>query len=85
MSAPGKNTDAPLRSLVAKSLDRYFEDLNGQTPAALYEFVISEVERPLFEKVMHEARGNVTRAAQMLGINRATLRTRLAKYGMNGK
>ena len=85
MSAAQRAGKAPLRSLVAESLDRYFEDLNGQPPSELYEFVLSEVERPLFEKVMHEARGNVTRAAQMLGINRATLRTRLAKYGLNGK
>lgn len=85
MSTGNRSDNAPLRSLVAASLDRYFEDLNGQPPSELYEFVLSEVERPLFEKVMREARGNVTRAAQMLGINRATLRTRLAKYGLNGK
>jgi Fis family transcriptional regulator len=72
----------PLCELVAHSLERYFQDLNGQPPAELYEFVIAQVERPLLEIVLRETRGNISRAAQILGINRATLRTRLNKYGM---
>ena len=64
------------------SLQRYFEDLNGQPAAELYELVIAQVEKPLLEIVMRETRGNITKAAQVLGINRATLRTKLNKYGL---
>lgn len=86
MSAAKRETgDAPLCELVAHSLDRYFEDLNGQPAAELYDLVISQVERPLLEIVMRETHGNISRAAQMLGMNRATLRTRLNKYGINNK
>lgn len=75
----------PLCELVADALERYFEDLNGQQPADLHALVIAQVEKPLLEIVMRETRGNISRAAELLGINRATLRTRLQKYGMNGK
>jgi DNA-binding protein Fis len=77
--------DGPLSELVRAALARYFADLNGQPPCDLYDFVIAEVERPLLETVMQQTRGNLSRAAQVLGINRATLRTKLAKYGLHGK
>ncbi len=85
MSEPGKKSTPPLCELVADALERYFEDLNGQQPADLHELVIAQVERPLFEIVMRQTRGNISRAAELLGMNRATLRTRLNKYGLNGK
>ena len=85
MNAPrggGRSAEAPLAEAVRRSLQRYFEDLNGQPAAGLYELVIAEVERPLLEMVMRESRGNLSKAAQALGINRATLRTKLHKYGL---
>ena len=45
------------------------------------EIVLSEVERPLFTKVMQHVRGNQTKAARLMGINRGTLRKKLKKYG----
>jgi Fis family transcriptional regulator len=83
--AGGHKGDAPLCELVANSLDQYFEDLNGQEPAQLYDLVIDQVEKPLLEIVMRETNGNISRAAQMLGLNRATLRTRLNKHGLHNK
>ena len=80
-----KPVSSPLSTLVAEALERYFEDLQGQPPANLFELVIDQVERPLLEIVMRETGGNVSRAAQILGINRGTLRTRLNKYGIPGK
>ena len=79
----GRPAEPPLCELVRSSLQRYFEDLNGQPPAELYELVIAQVERPLLEVVMRETRGNISKAAHVLGINRATLRTKLHKYGLN--
>ncbi|MEX2480511.1 MAG: helix-turn-helix domain-containing protein [Gammaproteobacteria bacterium] len=81
----GKPGEQPLCEMVRNSLDRYFADLNGEPPANLYELVIAQVERPLLERVMQETRGNISRAAQLLGMNRATLRTRLNKHGLNSK
>ena len=77
--------EQPLTEMVRCSLERYFKDLNGQPPADLYDLVVRQVERPLLEIVMREMRGNISKAAQVLGINRATLRSRLIKYGLTDK
>ena len=58
------------------------KDLNGEAPAALYDLVISQVEKPLLEIVMKRASNNQSRAAQMLGINRNTLRKKLTDHGL---
>ena len=51
-------------------------------PTGLYDLVLQEVERPLLETVMHFTHGNQTRAAEVLGINRSTLRKKLRQYGL---
>lgn len=79
----GVNGCPCLSDSVREAMERYFTDLDGHDPGDLYELVLSEVERPLFEIVMENTRGNVSRAAQLLGLNRATLRTRLRKYGLD--
>ena len=48
----------------------------------LYRLVMAEVERPLLEVALKHADGNQTRAAKVLGINRATLRKKLRQYGI---
>lgn len=65
---------------VHRTLDQYFRDLDGEKPAAIYDMVIRHVERPMLEFVLHRANGNQTAAAQMLGINRNTLRRKLAEH-----
>ncbi len=70
----------PIRQCITHSLQIYFANLNGHNPAGLYELVLSEVERPLFEAVLAQTGGNLSKAAQILGLNRNTLRTRLKKY-----
>ncbi|RTE85695.1 MULTISPECIES: DNA-binding transcriptional regulator Fis [Gammaproteobacteria] len=80
--APNANPK-PLRNSVKQALNNFLGQLDGQDPEELYELVLSEVEAPLLEEVMTYTRGNQTRAATMLGINRGTLRKKLKKYGMN--
>ena len=70
----------PLRDLTAEALRKYFRDLNGHKPGELYELVLGEVEGPLFETVMTYTEGNQSQAAEILGINRATLRKKLKHY-----
>lgn len=70
----------PLGSAVQTALACYFSDLDGHPPDGLYDMVISEVERPLFEAVMNHVRGNQSKAAKILGINRTTLRKKLEHY-----
>ena len=72
-----------LSNFVRSAVESYFRDLNGHAPGNLYEMVMAEVERPLLETVMQQVQGNQTRAAKMLGINRSTLRKKLAQHGLH--
>ncbi len=73
----------PLRDHVAEALRIYFHNLGGQAPNNLYDLVLREVEPPLLDIVMKFARGNQTKAAIILGINRGTLRKKLRQYGLD--
>jgi Fis family transcriptional regulator len=68
---------------VRRSLNRYFRDLDGESPHAIYDMVIASVEKPMLEVVMKQSQGNQTIAAEMLGISRSTLRRKLAQYNID--
>ncbi len=70
---------------VTRNLERYFRDLEGARPRAVYDMVIQAVERPMLEVVMRQAQGNQLRASEMLGINRNTLRKKLINHGLLGQ
>ncbi len=74
--------NAVLSQCIQASLTNYFEDLDGHAPGNLYEIVLTEIEKPLLEVVMQQAGDNVTKAAEILGLNRGTLRKKLQKYGL---
>jgi Fis family transcriptional regulator len=78
----GAFKDVPLREHAESALHAYFEKLNGHRPARLYDLVLREVEEPLFRAVMTYVDGNQSRAAEILGINRGTLRKKLKEYGL---
>ena len=73
----------PLRDQVYEALRIYFHNLGDQQPSNLYDLVLREVEPPLLEIVMQRTRGNQTKAADLLGINRGTLRKKLRRYGLD--
>ena len=65
---------------VERSLDEYFKRLDGEAPSGVYDMVIGHVERALLVSIMDRANGNQTQAADMLGMNRNTLRVKLNRY-----
>jgi Fis family transcriptional regulator len=69
--------------MTEQALDSYFTSLNGHRPGRLYDLVLREVEEPLFRTVLEYAEGNQSRAADILGINRGTLRKKLRTYGLS--
>jgi Fis family transcriptional regulator len=69
--------------MTEQALDSYFTSLNGHKPGRLYDLVLREVEEPLFRTVLEYAEGNQSRAADILGINRGTLRKKLRTYGLS--
>ena len=71
-----------LETSVLRSLDRYFSDLDGARPHALHELVMQAVERPLLKFAVDRCAGNQSAAADLLGMNRNTLRRKLVEYGL---
>ena len=68
---------------VRKSLKEYFKDLDGEKPCSdMYDMVMDCVEKPLIEMVLEHVGGNQTRASEMLGINRNTLRKKMHQHGI---
>lgn len=65
---------------VEHSLEEYFRRLDGEQPHGIYDMVIAHVERALLASILARADGNQTHAADMLGMNRNTLRSKLTKY-----
>ena len=69
-----------LAKCVTDSLEQYFRDLDGEKPAAIYDMVLKSIEKPMLELVLAKAGANQTLAAEMLGINRNTLRKKLTEH-----
>nr|WP_300307957.1 DNA-binding transcriptional regulator Fis [Halomonas sp.] len=74
--------DRPLREAVFSAMQRYFDHLDGGTVTDLHAMVMAEVEAPLLSSVLEYTHGNQTRAAEMLGLNRGTLRKKLKHYNL---
>ena len=72
-----------LADCVRRNLNRYFRDLDGEAPHAIYDMVIASVEKPMLEVILKQAAGNQTIAAEMLGISRSTLRRKLAEHSLS--
>ncbi|MSP87168.1 MAG: Fis family transcriptional regulator [Methylotenera sp.] len=71
-----------LASSVKSSLDQYFNDLDGESPHALYDMVLQCIEKPLLEYTLQYAGSNQSKAAEILGLNRNTLRKKMQQYGI---
>ncbi len=69
-----------LAQCVVNALEQYFRDLDGEKPAAIYDMVLKSVEKPMLEVVLAKSGSNQTLAAEMLGINRNTLRKKLTEH-----
>lgn len=80
---PGEETNTQtLRDSVELAMNNYFDNLDGQEVNNVYQMVMSEVEAPMLEVIMRHTRDNQTRASQILGLNRGTLRKKLKQYGL---
>jgi len=70
--------DTVIQQCVHAELNRYFDMLDGESPHDLYRMVMQQTEAALLASVLKECRGNQSKAAAWLGINRGTLRAKLA-------
>ena len=80
---PAGDEPDTLSKVVERNLASYFASQpDGVPPEGLYDRVLAEVERPLFQLTLAATRGNQMRAAEVLGLNRNTLRKRLSDLGI---
>ncbi|HTI88635.1 MAG TPA: nitrogen regulation protein NR(I) [Alphaproteobacteria bacterium] len=75
-------SDPPPGESLSGSVERHLRDYfaahrDGLPPSGLYDRVLKEIERPLMSLTLAATRGNQIRAAQLLGLNRNTLRKKL--------
>lgn len=74
--------EATLAECVGQSVKRYLNDLGASGADDLYDLFLREMELPLLREVMAWSDGNQSRAAQTLGMSRATLRKKLNTHGL---
>jgi two-component system nitrogen regulation response regulator GlnG len=77
-AAPIEVDQLSLEEIIRHKLEDYFRRTEGVDVDNLYSLVIERIERPLIELTLKKTRGNQIRAAQILGINRNTLRKKIA-------
>ncbi len=72
-----------LSHAVKHSIRRYLYELEGTQPGNMYELVLKQIELPLFEAILEHTKGNQSKAAEFLGLNRGTLRKKLRAYDLH--
>ena len=75
--------DATLEEIIERKLLECVRGMRQHASANLYALIIGLVEKPLLRAVLRETGGNQVRAAQILGINRNTLRKKLTEHGID--
>lgn len=82
-AAPDARPQLSLKEMTAKVVRRYLHDMGHSDQHDLYDVLLAEVEPALLTEVMAHCRGNQSRAAEVLGLNRATLRKKLKHYQLD--
>ena len=72
-----------LYNAVKHSIRRYLYELDGTQPHDMYDLVLRQVEQPLLEAILEHTKGNQSKAAEYLGLNRGTLRKKLRLYNLH--
>ncbi|MEO1957830.1 MAG: helix-turn-helix domain-containing protein [Methylophilaceae bacterium] len=72
-----------LGECIKESLECYFTNLEGEQPHAIYGMVLACVEKPMLEYILNKVGGNQSKAAEILGINRNTLRKKMAAHNID--
>ncbi len=72
--------DLTLEDYVELKFGEFVRAMKAGSARSLHETLIQAVERPLIQHALRETNGNQVQAAQLLGMNRNTLRKKIAEY-----
>ena len=76
--------DVTISQAVEHNMQDYFRSFGeGLPPPGLYQRVLAELEQPLILATLAATRGNQIRAAEVLGLNRNTLRKKIKEHGIS--
>jgi|DEB0MinimDraft_10_1074344.scaffolds.fasta_scaffold90305_2 Fis family transcriptional regulator len=78
----GANTSGSpcLKQFVSVATQQFLDDMGSTPPDNLHKVILSEAERAMIETVLAHTENNQSKAAELLGITRSTLRSRMARY-----
>ena len=71
-----------LREFVRQSMKEYFKKIDGFSINNIYNLVVGEVEKPLIEETIKYCKGNQSKASEILGLSRGTLRKKMKQYNI---
>ena len=83
LNTSNKEEISQLSQAVKHSIRRYLYELEGTQPTNMYDLVLRQIEQPLFEAILEHTKGNQSKAAEFLGLNRGTLRKKLRNYDLH--
>ena len=85
MQSTQKKVHTFLEKWLDKSIKQYVSAMDEKNNGHLHELIIGGIEKPLVEIVLKETNGNQTQAANILGINRNTIRKKITEYEIKHK
>jgi two-component system nitrogen regulation response regulator GlnG len=81
---PGHGVALSFENFLEEKLSDLVERMGGLETGDIYSLVLQRVEKPLITLVLKKTEGNQVRAANLLGINRNTLRKKIKELGIKG-
>lgn len=82
LKAQGHQREGGLGQAVEIAVREFMETLDGEGTTDFYTLVLTEVEEPLLRVVLEYCGGNQSRASDLLGLNRGTLRKKLRQHNL---
>lgn len=83
MTEKNKNTGTCLHQFVCQVTHQYLADMGSTPPDNLHAVIIREVEKALIRTVLDHTGNNQSRAAEILGMTRTTLRSRIRRFQLD--
>lgn len=72
-----------LSNLISQRLEAFFDSQLNSLPVNLYDVILEQVENPLIVQTLKITHGNQIKAAEILGINRNTIRKKIKLFNIN--